>query len=303
MIWQLRFARNLACALAPFPRTLKRLKRSVSPRAAALDAWTVEQALRQVVMIVESGGAVRDARVLVIGNMSQPVLALVFALAGARSVLMVDRGRALERAALADTAERLADHAALLSTRLGRDAAGVRAALAPPRGATLGALLAHFRLEHLAGGDPAATGLAAHAVDVVASRAALEHLRPATVARVFAESRRVLAPGGRVCHVIDNSDHWSHGDPDISAVHFLRYPEWLWPLFVLDAAGYQNRLRHPDYLRMLRHAGFRVVLDPSVPDPVAVSDVRAMRVARRFRRFAPGQLGVITSYLVAVPAG
>ena len=101
--------------------------------------------------------------------------------------------------------------------------------------------------------------------------------------------------------MIDNSDHWSHGDPDISAVNFLRYPDWAWPLISLPPGDYQNRLRHVDYVRMLRHAGFAILLDPSVPDPVAVAAVRAMRVARRFRKFAPGQLGVITSYLVAAP--
>lgn len=302
MIWQLRFARNVAFALAPFPQTLRRLKRSVSPAAAVLDPWTVEQGLRQVALLGESGFELRGKDVLVFGRQGQPVLPLVFALAGARRVVLLDRERDLDLGALVDTAERLAEYAELIGARIGAAPDLVRAALVPPRRASLEAALAHFGFEYHADGDPAASGLAPASVDVIASRAELEHVRPPTVQRVFAESRRLLASGGRLCHVIDNSDHWSHVDRDISAVNFLRYPDWLWPVFTLNPGDYQNRLRHVDYIRMLKAAGFRVLVDPSVPDPVAVAAVRAMRVARRFRKFAPGQLGVMTSYLVAARA-
>jgi SAM-dependent methyltransferase len=299
MIWQLRFARNVAVSLAPFPQTLRRLKRSVSPAAASLDPWTVEQGLRQVALLGESGFALRGKDVMVFGRLGQPVLPLLFALAGARRVSMLDRGQDLDLGALVDTAERLAEYAEVAGDRLDAAPELVRAALVPPRRASFEATLAHFGLAYHPRCDPASTGLAPASVDVIASRAELEHLRPQTVQRIFAESRRLLATGGRLCHVIDNSDHWSHVDRDISAVNFLRYPEWLWPVFAINPGDYQNRLRHVDYIRMLKAAGFRVLVDPSVPDPVAVAAVRAMRVARRFRRFAPGQLGVMTSYLVA----
>lgn len=303
MIWQFRLARNYAYALAPFPRTLRRLKHSVSPRAPSLDAWTVEQGLRQVSLVRESGMPIAGRSVLVFGGMSRPALPLLFALAGARRVLMLDRGAALDRDTLVDTAERLAEHAPRIAPVIGASEAVVRAALVPPAGESFAGLLERYHLDYRVDADAARITLPAGSVDVVASRAVLEHMVPTVVARIFAESRRVLAPGGRVCHVIDNSDHWSHGNPDISAVNFLRYPDWVWPLIVLPPGDYQNRLRHVDYVRMLRHAGFSILLDPSVPDPVAVAAVRAMRVARRFRKFAPGQLGVITSFLVAAPRG
>jgi SAM-dependent methyltransferase len=302
MMWQFRFARNLAFALAPFPQTLRRLKRSVSPSAAVLDPWTVQQGLKQVALLGESGCELRGKDVLVFGRMGQPAVPLLFALAGARRVLMLDRGRDLDLGALVDTAERLGEYADEIGPRLGAAPELVRAALTAPRRASFEATLAHFGLEYRADADPAASDVAPASVDVIASRAELEHIRPQSVQRVFAESRRLLAAGGRMCHVIDNSDHWSHVDRDISAVNFLRYPDWVWPIFALNPGDYQNRLRHVDYIRMLRAAGFRVLLDPSVPDPVAVAAVRAMRVARRFRKFAPGQLGVITSYLVAARA-
>jgi SAM-dependent methyltransferase len=302
MIWQFRLARNFAYALAPFPQTLRRLKRSVSPRAPALDLWTVTQGLRQVALVRDSGGEIDGRTVLVFGTMLRPALPLLFALAGARRVLMLDRGHALDRDALVDTAERLAEHAAQIAPVVGASPEVVRAALAPPAGESFAGLLERFHLDYRPKADPEHLDVPDGSVDVIASRAALEHMPPQAVARALAESRRVLAPDGRVCHVIDNSDHWSHGDPDISAVNFLRYPDWAWPLIVLPPGDYQNRLRHVDYVRMLRHAGFAILLDPSVPDPVAVAAVRAMRVARRFRKFAPGQLGVITSYLVAAPA-
>lgn len=301
MIWQFRLARNYAYALAPFPRALRRLKRSVSPRAPTLDAWTVEQGLRQVSLVRDSGMPLAGRSVAVFGTMSRPALPLLFALAGARRVTMLDRGEGLGRDALVDAAERLAEHAPRIAPAIGADEAVVRAALAPPAGESFAGLLERYHLDYRSRVDPARIDMPRGSVDVIASRAVLEHVAPTVVARIFAETRRLLAPGGRVCHVIDNSDHWSHGNPDISAVNFLRYPDWVWPLIVLPPGDYQNRLRHVDYVRMLRHAGFSILLDPSVPDPVAVAAVRAMRVARRFRKFAPGQLGVITSFLVAAP--
>jgi SAM-dependent methyltransferase len=302
MMWQVRFARNFAFALMPFPETLRRIKRSVFPYSTAVDPWTVEQGLRQIEMLRASGCNLAGRTVLEIGSGWQPTIPLLLRLAGARKVLMWDSQRLLDERLLAGTARALAERSALIAPRLGTAPDAVAAALRPAVAEGLDGQLEHFGLEYHAPADATATGLRDHSVDVVVSRAVLEHVPPRTIRGIFAESHRVLARDGFACHIIDNSDHWSHVDRGLSAVNFLRYPDWLWPVLCVNPLDYQNRLRHPDYVRMLAAAGFQIVHDPSSPDPVAVAAVRAMRVARRFRRFAPGQLGVITSYLVAVPA-
>ena len=167
MMWQFRLARNFAYALAPFPQTLRRLKRSVSARAPALDPWTVEQGLRQVALVRESGGEIAGRTVLVFGSMWRPALPLLFALAGARRVVMLDRGQGLDRDALVDTAQRLADHAARIAPVIGAPAEVVAAALASPSGESFAGLLERFHLDYRAKVDPACIPLPDGSVDVL----------------------------------------------------------------------------------------------------------------------------------------
>jgi SAM-dependent methyltransferase len=301
MRWQLRYTRNVVFALLPFPQTLRRVKRRLVPYPTTLDPWVLEQGLRQIELVRASGLEPRGRTVLELGSGWQPVIPLLFRLAGAARVIMMDSQRLLDHALLAGTARNLAGYSAQIARRLGVSAAEIEAALAVPEQADFDALAHHFGLEYRAPADAAASGLADASVDIVISRAVLEHVPPPTIERLFREFHRILAPDGRACHIIDNSDHWSHGDNGITAVNFLRYPDWVWPLFNVNPLDYQNRLRHHDYLRLLRETGYRVIVDASKPDPVAVSAVRAMRLAKRFRRALPGHLGVLTSYVVARP--
>ncbi len=303
MLWQVKFARNFAFALLPFPDTLRRVKRVVFPYSTTLDPWTVEQGLRQIEMLRQSGCDVRGRTVVELGSGWQPIIPLLMHLAGAERVILTDTQRLLDARLLAGTGSALCAFADLIGKRLGIAPHAVRQTLEVRSEAGLPALLARFGLEYRAPFDATATGLPDESVDVFVSRAVLEHIRPDTIRGIFRESRRILKPDGRVCHIVDNSDHWSHVDDGLSRVNFLKYPEWAWPFFCVNPLDYQNRLRHVDYIRMLKTAGFRIVHDPSVPDPVAVAAVRAMRVAKRFRKLTPGQLGVITSYLVAARAG
>src|SRR5207245_10558273 len=57
---------------------------------------------------------------------------------------------------------------------------------------------------------------------------------------------------------IDYTDHYSHFDKSISPYNFLQYSDKAWALFN-PPLHYQNRLRHRDYLDLLRAAGFAVV--------------------------------------------
>lgn len=105
--------------------------------------------------------------------------------------------------------------------------------------------------------------------DVVTSTVTLEHIPPADVAAIFSECRRLLRPGGLLSSIIDYKDHYSYGDSSVGPLNYLRFSSRAWrvwnpPLF------YQNRLRHGDYVRMARDAGFEVLceqLDGSAPLP------------------------------------
>lgn len=139
-------------------------------------------------------------------------------------------------------------------------------------------------------------------MDLVISRATLEHV-PEDQLRVFlAQFHRILRPGGATCHLIDNSDHWQHDDKSLSRVAFLRYEEtdWVWRLAQMNTQGFQNRLRHSDYRALLEEAGFRTVLAQGTPDPKCLDDLRSLPLAARFRGKPAEDLAILTSLYVAV---
>ena len=53
-------------------------------------------------------------------------------------------------------------------------------------------------------------------IDLVTSRAVLEHIPRAELQRVIKEMRRILRPTGVMVHTIDNSDHWQRSTRDQS---------------------------------------------------------------------------------------
>src|SRR5579885_860225 len=92
--------------------------------------------------------------------------------------------------------------------------------------------------------DARATGLPAASVDFVSSTDTCEHIPPADLARIFAECRRLLRPGGAFSCRIDLQDHYAYFDPGLSRYHFLRFSDRAWAL-VNSPLHFQNRLRGP----------------------------------------------------------
>jgi len=63
----------------------------------------------------------------------------------------------------------------------------------------------------------------AASADLLFSRCVFEHVNPREVEHYFGVFRRILRPGGRMCHTIDISDHISHINPAHSPVGFLAW--------------------------------------------------------------------------------
>ena len=101
---------------------------------------------------------------------------------------------------------------------------------------------------------------------------------------------------GITTHSIDYSDHYARSDPSVSRLNFLRYSDAEWRPFN-SGKQYVNRLRHSDYLRLFREAGFAIVEQSSVPGepPAGVAE----KVATRFRRYEPADLFALQGRIVA----
>ena len=62
-----------------------------------------------------------------------------------------------------------------------------------------------------------------------------------------------------------------------------------------------NRLRSPEYLQLVRDAGFELVVEkPSGPSEAGLKELESLTLAPRFRRFPPEELGVTVLSFVAV---
>jgi SAM-dependent methyltransferase len=176
-----------------------------------------------------------------------------------------------------------------------RDAGGPLAAIEE--------LETRFGIRYLAPCDARGTGLPQGIVDFVSSTDTCEHIPARDLAEVFVESRRLLRPGGAFSCRIDLQDHYSYFDRGVSRYNFLRFSDPAWAL-VNSPLHYQNRLRAPDYLRLVRDAGLDLVVErPSRPSEAARAELQALPLAKRFRDYTIDELGVTILSFVALAPG
>ena len=159
-----------------------------------------------------------------------------------------------------------------------------------------------FGIRYLAPCDARATGLPAESVEFVSSTDTCEHIPPADLAAIFGECRRLVRPGGAFSCRIDLQDHYAYFDRSLSRYNFLRFSDRTWAL-VNSPLHFQNRLRAPEYLRLVREAGFELVVEnPSGPSEQGLSELKALPLAERFRDYSLEELGVtILSFLAVAP--
>jgi SAM-dependent methyltransferase len=158
-------------------------------------------------------------------------------------------------------------------------------------------------IRYLAPCDARATGLPGGSVDFVSSTDTCEHIPRADLAAIFAECRRLLQPGGAFSCRIDLQDHYAYFDRSLSRYNFLRFSDRTWAL-VNSPLHFQNRLRAPEYLRLVREAGLDLVVDnPSGPSEQGRAELEELPLAEPFRIYPPEELGVtILSFVARAPA-
>jgi hypothetical protein len=159
------------------------------------------------------------------------------------------------------------------------------------RAVSLEDLLALAKIHYKAPGDGTATALAKKSVDLFFSISVLEHVAPAVVFALIAESRRVLKPSGMGFHIIDPGDHYAPFG--VSKVNFLQYSDRLWDFWVQNKISYHNRLRARQFIEAFENQGAQF---KSIETKTAESDVALLRngfkIDRRFWSFNAEDLAV-----------
>jgi SAM-dependent methyltransferase len=248
--------------------------------------------------------AIEGARFLEIGAGWYPTLAVCLYLVGAERVHALDRVRHLQPDLLRKLIARLESEVPSIA-----EAAGVYAGVCEARRAHLraslstGAMLRDASegcIDYRAPADAAATELPQHSVDVVFSSSMLEHIPLVVLDNIFAESWRILRPGGVMFHSVNCGDHYAYTDPSVGQLHYLKYSERQWRLLWNNELQYQNRLRAIDFINLARKHDFEIVRDTTKIDPDRLAELRALpRVAREFRGYSPEELCVTTVDLIA----
>lgn len=284
----------------PFSEQLRRLKSGLlpyQPPSPGQDTWAIGEGLRQIELL---GGQVRDAAVFELGSGWQPMIPLLFSMAGAKRVLMTDLRPLCGEASFRVALQRLRDNKALIQDALGVSDRDFERATDWPSGCSLDEAFRTKRLEYVAPCDARRTGLPDGSVDIVISRAVFEHVRVELIGPIFQECFRILAPGGSMCHVIDNTDHWEHGDDRITRINFLRFSDAAHRAMTLNPLVYTNRVRHPEYREMMQAAGFEIVHDEPRIDQRSLDALKqGLRVAPRFRGLSAEDLAAFHSTFVA----
>jgi SAM-dependent methyltransferase len=156
-----------------------------------------------------------------------------------------------------------------------------------------------FGIRYLAPCDARGTGLPDKSIEFVSSTDTCEHISGAELAEIFRECFRLLRPGGAFSCRIDLQDHYAYFDHSLSKYNFLRYSDRAWSL-VNSPLHHQNRLRSPEYLQLVRDAGFELVVEkPSGPSEAGLKELESLPLAPRFRKYPPEDLGVTVLSFVA----
>jgi hypothetical protein len=159
-----------------------------------------------------------------------------------------------------------------------------------------------YGIRYLAPADARDTRLPAGSIDLVATTSTLEHIPLPDLRAILGETRRLCHPRSVVSHVIDYSDHFSHGDRQINVYNFLRFRSDEWERFN-TSFHHQNRLRHRDYRPVFEEAGFDVLDEYAEHDPDARELLASVPLAEDFRHYRTEEILPRVGRFVLRPAG
>ena len=227
------------------------------------------------------------------------ILPLAYASLGVRRQILVDIRPNVRFDLVGDTLEKYERHRADLERELGRPLRE----LGRPAISTTDELEERFGIRDVAPRDARKTGLPPRSVDFVSSTNTLEHIPERDIALILRECRRILRDDGVFSSRIDMRDHYSYFDATISPYNFLKFSERAWSL-VNCSLHYQNRLRYPDYLRLVEEAGLALVAETVArASPADLETLRQLPLAESFSaRYSLEDLGAQSLVLVARPA-
>jgi SAM-dependent methyltransferase len=298
MKWQVKAAVDTGKTFIPFYSTIRQWKRRFVPfqeRPAVLTC-TLEDGIRQVEALARLPFCLTEKQFLELGTGWYPLIPMLFRVCGFSRGYLVDAERLVDERLVVHAATILSQSSATIVNRLNLRTNDVAERLALDASGNAHNMLASVGLHYNAPVDARRLSLESGTIDLITSRAVLEHIAPHILHDLCREFYRLLPPGGVMCHLIDNADHFRIVDKSISYVHFLRYSDRVWNL--LSLGNYQNRLRHSQYRTLFEHAGFHVVYEEATVNDEALDSLTRMSIDDSFCGFALTDLATIESLFI-----
>lgn len=251
---------NQACALVPqgdrfyafLQRTFGRL--DSSPVRRLRTVCEIAAKLRQ------HGVPIAARCFLEVGSGHKPIVPIGLALLGAKTIYTVDLNRrlnlALTRAALDWIVGNERCVREILGDNIEENCFMARMQVIREMLLQSSIDLTKLGINYLAPADARALALADHSIDCHLSVTTFEHIPAEVIGGIMSEAGRLLKVNGVALHFIDPSDHFSHQDPKISAINFLKFSDRSWNRIAGNQFAYCNRLRASDYKRIFEASGF-----------------------------------------------
>lgn len=242
-----------------------------------------------------------------VGTGRVAVTPLAFWLMGARKTITVDLNPYLKEELVRESVEYISRNHAELVDLFGPllDEHRLSSLLSFARGDWgLDDFLELCAIEYIAPGDAANTSLEPQSVDFHTSYTVFEHITKEVLAAILKEGVRILKRDGLALHRIDYSDHFSHSDPNISAINFLRFSDQEWARYAGNRFMYMNRLRHDTFVRLFSSLKYRIIFEETDFDRQAFELLRsgAFALDEQFLKSSPDLLSTTASWIVGQPA-
>lgn len=289
--WHLALVRRATVARIPLAESMRRFKRQVTgylPTPANIASTFAD--LQTLYNLMNANSMRFGGTVLEIGSGWFPIAGIIARLNGADRVILSDVTKFMDQQTF-EASRQIVLH------RL--DEAAAAFAFDPLTARTMlnGARTpAELKLTYMVPFDIAA--IPDGSLDVVISRACLEHIPVSDLEVLMAELRPKLKASGFMAHSIDNTDHFSHIDRRLSRVNFLTWSKakhrFIWQL----AKGGENRLRHHEYADLFRRSGYDIIAAAAFMDNNVLQDVSYLNLTSPYNRMTAEEIAVTTSWYV-----
>lgn len=285
MDWKVKAAVFRVLSALPFGSAVllqlqKNVTREVPRRAVALDELLV--AARKVLLLYlnhTDGAIAARAQFVEIGAGRDLAVALALRMLGVPHVVCID----ISRLARVDLVQHAANH---LASALGQPRPKLRS----------WSDIEAFGIEYRAPGRLEDLAAAGQRFACFYSTDVLEHIPPTGLASALKASLALLTPEGVAIHAIDYSDHYARSHPGLSRFNFLTFSAEAWHKYN-PSLHYVNRLRHSEFVRILRDAGYEIALDEQTagaPEPEVLK-----RLSSEFESFSHDDLFTLRAWIVA----